>query len=193
MPSDLELRPLQAADLAAVLRLQADCYGPDYVEPAAAFASKLRETAGVQTCWGAFDAAGVLLAYAISLPVCADTMPGLHASDYRRPAAPTLLYLHDVAVGPQGRGRGLAQALLARIELRAQQLGLARMGLIAVQDSAPFWQRLGFAPLPSLPSWLQRKLQSFGEAARYLERVSAAHPLDACQLEYGRAARAELK
>ena len=183
MPSDFSLRPLRVDDLCAVLRLQADCYGPDYVEPDEAFASKLRETAALQTCWGAFDASGALRAYAISLPVCADTMPGLHASDYRRPSRPTLLYLHDVAVGPQGRGRGLAQALLARIEQRAHALGLARMGLIAVQDSAPFWQRLGFAPLPSMPSWLQRKLQSFGEAARYLERVSPAQPLDACQLE----------
>jgi len=174
MPSHVELRPLQAADLHAVLRLQAECYGPDYVEPAEAFASKLHETAALQTCWGAFDAAGALLAYAISLPVCADTMPGLHASDYRCPALPTLLYLHDVAVGPQGRGRGLAQALLGQVQQRAQQLGLARVGLIAVQDSAPFWQRLGFAPLPSLPAWLRHKLQSFGETARYLERVSTA-------------------
>ena len=178
MPSDFELRPLQTADLGAVLRLQAACYGPDYVEPAEAFASKLHATAALQTCWGAFDATGVLRAYAISLPVCADTMPGLHASDYRCPVAPTLLYLHDVAVGPLGRGRGLAQGLLARIEGRARSLGLARMGLIAVQDSAPFWQRLGFAPLPAMPAWLQRKLQSFGEAARYLERVSPAHQFE---------------
>ncbi len=163
------------ADLDAVLRLQSTCYGPDYVEPAEAFASKLRETAPLQTCWGAFDAGGELLAYAISLPVCADTMPGLHASDYRRPPAPTLLYLHDVAVSPAGRGRGLAQRLLAHVQQRAVVLGLPRLGLIAVQDSAPFWQRLGFAPLAAKPSWLQRKLQSFGEAARYLERqVSAA-------------------
>ncbi|HLO96263.1 MAG TPA: GNAT family N-acetyltransferase [Burkholderiaceae bacterium] len=178
MASDFELRPLQAADLGAVLRLQADCYGPDYVEPAEAFASKLRETAALQTCWGAFDAAGALQAYAISLPVCADSMPGLHASDYRCPERPTLLYLHDVAVGPQGRGRGLAQALLARVQRRAQQLGLTRVGLIAVQDSAPFWQRLGFAPLPAMPAWLQRKLQSFGAAARYLERAAPAHQLE---------------
>ena len=174
MSCEFDLRPLLLADLEAVLRLQSDCYGPDYVEPAEAFASKLRETLPVQTCWGVFDEAGALLAYAISLPVCADTMPGLHASDYRRPAQPTMLYLHDVAVGPRGRGRGLAQRLLGRIEQRAQHLGLARMGLIAVQDSAPFWQRLGFAPLPSMPAWLRHKLQSFGEAARYLERVSPA-------------------
>lgn len=175
MSPDLAVRPLRVADLDAVLRLQSTCYGPDYVEPAEAFASKLRETAPLQTCWGAFDAAGELLAYAISLPVCADTMPGLHASDYRCPPAPTLLYLHDVAVSPAGRGRGLAQGLLAHVQHRAVLLGLPRLGLIAVQDSAPFWQRLGFAPLAAKPSWLQRKLQSFGEAARYLERqVSAA-------------------
>lgn len=175
MSSDLDVRPLRAADLDAVLRLQSTCYGPDFVEPAEAFASKLRETASLQTCWGAFDEAGALLAYAISLPVCADTMPGLHAPDYRCPPAPTLLYLHDVAVSPAGRGRGLAQCLLAQVQQRAVLLGLARVGLIAVQDSAPFWQRLGFAPLPAKPTWLQRKLQSFGTAARYLERqVSAA-------------------
>jgi GNAT superfamily N-acetyltransferase len=165
-----DVRPLTVADLDAVLRLQATCYGPAFVEPADAFASKLRETAPLRTCWGAFDGAGELLAYAISLPVCADTMPGLHASDYRRPAQPAMLYLHDVAVSPQGRGQGLAQALLARVRERAGALGLTRVGLIAVQDSAPFWQRLGFAPLASQPGWLQRKLQSFGAAAHYLEQ-----------------------
>ena len=58
MSPDLDVRPLQAADLDAVLRLQSTCYGPDFVEPAEAFASKLRETAVLQTCWGAFDEAG---------------------------------------------------------------------------------------------------------------------------------------
>lgn len=177
MPCTFALRPLSLADLDAILRLQSDCYGADYVEPAAAFEVKLRATMTLRTCWGAFADRGALLAYAISLPVCADTMPGLHASDYRCPSMPTLLYLHDVAVSPQGRGRGLAQVLLAQVQQRAQQLGLTRMGLIAVQDSAPYWQRLGFAPRSSMPAWLQKKLQSFGEAALYLERAGPAHPL----------------
>ena len=174
MPLSFELRPLAVADLGAVLRLQSDCYGPDYVEPAEAFLTKLRATMPLQTCWGAFAADGALLAYAISLPVCADTLPALHAADFRCPAQPTLLYLHDLAVSPQGRGQGLAQALLDQVQHRATLLGLARLGLIAVQDSASYWQRLGFAPLPALPAWLKKKLQSFGEAARYLERVSVA-------------------
>ncbi len=168
------LRPLSPTDLGAVLRLQADCYGPDYLEPAEAFEAKLRATAPLQTCWGAFSAGSALLAYAISLPVCADTMPALHAADYQCPPKPTLLYLHDVAVSPAGRGQGLAPALLAQVQQRAVLLGLERMGLIAVQDSASYWQRLGFAPLQAMPAWLRRKLHSFGEAARYLERASAA-------------------
>lgn len=171
MPLRFELRPLRAVDLEAVLRLQSDCYGPDYIEPAEAFEAKLIGTVPLQTCWGAFAEDGVLLAYAISLPVCADTMPALHAADYRRPMAPTLLYLHDVAVSPQGRGQGLVQALLTRIQHGATRLGLERIGLIAVQDSAPYWQRLGFAPLPAMPAWLRLKLHSFGEQARYLERA----------------------
>ncbi len=174
MPLRFELRPLRTADLDAILRLQSDCYGPDYVEPVEAFEAKLSGTMPLQTCWGAFADDGALLAYAISLPVCADTLPALHAADYRRPMKPTLLYLHDVAVSPQGRGQGLVQALLWRIQQGATRLGLERIGLIAVQDSAPYWQRLGFSPLPSMPAWLMKRLQSFGEAARYLERAGVS-------------------
>jgi len=166
---NLVFREMAPADLPAVLALQAQCYGPEFLESAQAFEAKLRAAAALGTCWLA-SRAGQPLAYAVSLPLCPETLPALDAPQCALPAEPQLLYLHDMAVAPAGRAMGVARRLLALLEARAQALGLGRMGLVAVQGSLPYWQRHGFAPLQQLPAALQRKLASFGQQARYLER-----------------------
>ncbi|MBV8036829.1 GNAT family N-acetyltransferase [Roseateles sp.] len=157
------------ADLDAVLALQQRCYGVDFLERREAFAAKLVATEGLECCWMACDASGPL-AYAVSLPVCEATLPALDAPHCERPASPTLLYLHDMAVAPQARSLGLAARLLARLSERARALGLARLGLVAVQGSVPYWQRQGFAEPAGLPAGLSAKLASFGAEARFLVR-----------------------
>lgn len=155
------------ADLDAVAVLQQRCYGVLYLESPAAFAAKLEVTAGLECCWMAREA-GEPLAYAVSLPVCEATLPALDAPRCERPARPTLLYLHDMAVAPEARSLGLAGRLLAQLRQRAQALGLNRLGLVAVQGSVPYWQRQGFAELASLPGPLAAKLATFGPDARFM-------------------------
>ena len=157
------------ADLDAVLALQQRCYGVSFLEGREAFAAKLAVTAGLDCCWMARRAAEPL-AYAVSLPVCEATLPALDAPHCERSAAPTLLYLHDMAVSPQARSLGLAGLLLAQLQQRAQALGLAHLGLVAVQGSVPYWQRQGFAEPAGLSPKLAAKLASFGPEARFLCR-----------------------
>lgn len=169
--SDLELRPLRAADVQAVLDLQAQCYESRFLEGVAAFEAKLRAAEAWHSCWMAWQG-GVPLAYLIALPASHDSLPALDAPGIELPAAPSLLYLHDLAVAPAGRALGLGRRLVQQIERRAADLGLARLGLVAVQGSLPYWQRQGFAaPLTALPAALARKLASFGAEAQWLERA----------------------
>lgn len=161
------------ADLDAVLALQQRCYGVSFLEGRAAFAAKLAATQGLDCCWMAHGPQGPL-AYAVSLPVCEQTLPALDAPRCERPAAPTLLYLHDMAVAPEARSFGLARRLLALLGKRAQALGLLQLGLVAVQGSVPYWQRQGFAAPASLPEALRAKLASFGADARFLCRAVPA-------------------
>lgn len=168
--SDLELRPLRAADVQAVLDLQSQCYEARFLESAAAFEAKLRAAEPWHSCWMAWQG-GVPLAYLVALPADLESLPALDAPSVELPAAPSLLYLHDLAVAPAGRSLGLGRRLVQQIERRAADLGLARLGLVAVQGSVPYWQRQGFAARAALPAALARKLSSFGAEARFMERA----------------------
>jgi GNAT superfamily N-acetyltransferase len=159
------------ADLDAVLALQQRCYGVSFLERREAFAAKLAVTAGLGCCWMARRPGSEgrePLAYAVSLPVCEATLPALDAPHCERPASPTLLYLHDLAVAPEARSLGLAARLLARLADSAHALGLPRMGLVAVQGSMRYWQRQGFAEPGAMSDAVRSKLASFGPEARFL-------------------------
>lgn len=164
----VQLHAMTPADLDAVLALQQRCYGVGFLERREAFAAKLAVTEGLGCCWMARGEGGEPLAYALSLPVCEATLPALDAPHCERPAIPTLLYLHDMAVAPEARSLGLAARLLARLADSARALGLPRMGLVAVQGSVPYWQRQGFAEPTSLSDAVRGKLASFGPEARFL-------------------------
>ncbi|MFG6413637.1 GNAT family N-acetyltransferase [Roseateles sp. DC23W] len=167
----MDFHAMTPADLDAVLALQQRCYGVSFLECREAFAAKLAVTEGLGCCWLARRPASEgsePLAYAVSLPVCEATLPALDAPHCERPASPTLLYLHDMAVAPEARSLGLAARLLARLADSARALGLPRMGLVAVQGSVPYWQRQGFAEPALLTAPLADKLASFGTNARFL-------------------------
>ena len=76
--------------------------------------------------------------------------------------------LHDIALLPQARGTGAAKAVIALLADRAMASGLPNLSLIAVNDSASFWQRHGFAVTPD-PA-LDKKLRSYDESARFMVR-----------------------
>lgn len=160
------------SDLDAVLVLQQRCYGVGFLERREAFAAKLAVTDGLDCCWMAWRG-DEPLAYAVSLPACEATLPALDAPCCERSVAPTLLYLHDMAVAPEARSLGLAARLLARLADRARALRLAHIGLIAVQGSVPYWQRQGFAETGGHAAVLSAKLATFGADARFLTRGTA--------------------
>lgn len=78
-----------------------------------------------------------------------------------------------ISAGPAASRQLLRQAIT-----HATRLGLARLSLIAVQDSAAFWGHLGFAARPVTSAPLARKLASFGADAMLmshnLPQVSAS-------------------
>ncbi len=165
-PQHLPVRELGHGDLAAVHRLQALCYPPGYQEPAAAFAAKLQ--ASPRSLWGADHPvlAGDLMAYLICLPVCGLRWPGLHATTQPPAQGADALYVHDLSLHPDGRGQGLAQALVRHATAWARGQGLQRLLLMAVQGSQPYWRQQGFTPIP--PAVLTQhgaELGSFGEQA----------------------------
>lgn len=103
----------------------------------------------------------------LSVPNLADTAaPDLSG------AQPNCLYLHDLAVAPQHRGRGISRLLFDTAQALARNRQLNHMALVAVQDSAPFWLSLGFTPMATPHPQIQTKLASYGEGALLMLRTT---------------------
>lgn len=164
----LHIRSLLADDLPAVLTLQAQCYGDGLPESGESLAAK--RAASPDTCFLACDPDGAALAYLFSLPWRAGSLPPHNAPACALPALPDCIYLHDLAVSPAARGSGAAGLMVARFFTAARALALPQACLVAVQASAPFWARHGFAVVDD-PALRPASLASYGEAARYMARL----------------------
>lgn len=161
-------RPMQAADAAAVLAVQQAAYPPSHHESWAVLGRKL--ALWPTGCWVLEDEEG-LLAYLFSHPGRLDAPPLLHA-DLQLPERPDAYAIHDLALHPRAQGRGLARLLVAQAEMQAQQAGLPAMSLVAVQGSAAFWSRFGFALARPAPP----QLASYGGAAVFMTRAAPGTP-----------------
>jgi predicted N-acetyltransferase YhbS len=167
----LQLKVIGTADLPAVLALQAQCYGPEFLESAEAFEAKLRAARHLHCSYLAV-VAGEPLAYVVSLPVDDGQLPALDAPSVSPARAPRTLYLHDLAVSPAGRARRLGHQLVRQVVHRAQDMGLTQVALVAVQGSRRYWEHQGFVATPSpLPPAVAEKLASFGPGATLMRRA----------------------
>jgi len=166
---DFFLRPMCRADLAAILAVQAQCYGHALIESAEALASRL--ALSPSTCHVACDAHGRLVAYLFTHPWPADSLPALDGTLQPPPASDLLWFVHDMAIAPAGRGRGVAASLFDAALEAARAAGLRRSRLIAVQSAADWWRRHGYAPAPAdTAARHAAKLAAYGADAILMER-----------------------
>ncbi len=168
---NFRLRPMQGADLPAVLALQARAYLPFFHEDEAVFRGKL--AAFPDWCWVAHMADGELAAYLFTQPARLGRPPCLGDGRGSHKDGADTLHLHDMAVSPLARGAGLAARMTAHALDAAQKAELQHgrlrwASLIAVQGSVPYWARHGFVPGQVAPD-----LSSYGPGAAYLVRPLA--------------------
>ena len=176
MPADLllptvpwTLRPLTPADVDDVMRIQAQTYGAAFQEDKAVFARRLPAahqcSVGVQR---PTDAS--LLAYAAAYWSAPGHITPLNG-DFELPiAGPSSLYLHDISVLPALAGQKVAHALVVHLIELARSRQMTSMGLVAVQGSARFWQRYGFAEHKITDPTQRQHLASYGAGAHYMVR-----------------------
>lgn len=159
-------RPLRPSDLDAVERIAAIVH-PAYPERPEVPAERLALFAA--GCFAAWDGTE-MVGYAIAHPGRLGVPPALDSLLGALPAHPDCLYLHDVALLPAARGKGLGSALVGRLIGLAAARGLMHLALVAVGGSTPYWMAQGFGPPPHLSCDLRRKLASYGGDAAYLVR-----------------------
>ena len=66
------------------------------------------------------------------------------------------VYIHNIAVSPACRGRGVARLLLSHVFNFGNRLELGTYTLTAVHSSEPLWSRFGFRVVERI------RLKSFG-------------------------------
>lgn len=164
MRTAIDIRMMEDADIPAVLEIQAVCYTAVTPESKESLHAKL--SVSQSTCFIA-TRGGASVGYLISLPWAFASPPELNAETCELPPSPDCLYLHDLAVAPSARkfgtGRTLVEAFLAQLRVS----GLGRASLVAVQSSAPYWERYGFRAVPPSEP-LKAKLSTYGEDVVYM-------------------------
>jgi GNAT superfamily N-acetyltransferase len=156
---------MTAGDLDAVVALALVAF-PDHYEGRACFANRL--ALYPSGCFVLADEAGPARGYLVAYPWRAGEAPALNALIEGLPADADLIYLHDLAVHPEVRGRGWSRPAVERLAHDARTAGWPALALVAVNDAEPFWARHGFAVEESQA--LARKLASYGPGARYMVR-----------------------
>lgn len=121
--------------------LEAACYLPSLHESDEAFIRLIELFP--EGALGCFDEEG-LCGYAFGVPLKAGSTLELRVPLERIPDEPDTFYVHDVAVAERCRGRGVGRAQARRLLDLARARGFTRCELVAVQGSAPFWEKFGF-------------------------------------------------
>jgi GNAT superfamily N-acetyltransferase len=140
---------MRAGDLAAVAALEALSHAPLPPEGEALFAERL--ALFPQGCLVTEDAAE-LAGYAVAHPWREGNPPALGQMLGALPADADCLHLHDIALAPRARGKGLVAAALARFVPLAGAHGLGALTIVAVHGTGPLWRRHGFLPVGPAPA-----------------------------------------
>jgi ribosomal protein S18 acetylase RimI-like enzyme len=165
MPGRLIWRPMTPDDLDGVVAVAGLAF-PNHPEDRACFAERLDlNPSGCFVLDGAEGVRGYLIAY----PWSAASVPALNALIGAVPEDAATLYLHDLALHPEARGGGHARPIVERLAERAAADGWPSIALVAVNDAAPFWRRLGFQPVDD-PAMADKLAAAYGADARYMVR-----------------------
>ena len=164
-------RPMAPVDLDVVAAIAADGF-PDHFEGRDCFENRLALNPG--GCFVLADGGGPPKGYLVAYPWTADAAPALNTLIAAIPADAAVMYLHDLALHPDVRGRGLSRPVVERLADAARTSGWPALALVAVNDAAPFWRGRGFAVVDA--PGMTAKLASYGPDARYMIRSLTARP-----------------
>ncbi len=163
MTERISYRLANLADMPAIHAIQEESYPPSMQEKQEIILRRLQEAPA--TCWIAEDKEGAC-AYLFTYPSRLGAVTALEGGFLVADDADTL-YLHDLAVLQRATGRGVGKALfnLAMKFARAQRMPYS--ALVSVQDSYPYWSKLGYIPGTPSPEYGDC-LKSYPEDAIYM-------------------------
>ena len=159
------IRLMNERDIGAVVAIQLEAYSCDLLESEAVI--RARRASAPEHAWVAEDDLGVC-AYLFAYHSRVGKVTPLDG-EFRIPAQPDCLYLHDLAVARRAAGRRIGPTLVGEALSQARQQRLPFSALVSVQDSTPFWSRLGYSPRQPDPEHAEH-LCSYQVPATYMVR-----------------------
>ena len=161
------LRLMHADDLPEIMDIQLKIYSDALQESPETVAQRLAQVPDLALV--AEDKQGIC-GYLISYRSQRGTITALDGL-FAEPEHSDCLYLHDLGIAPRALKRGIGQSLVKHKFNMARKLGLRHCSLVSVQDSASFWQRLGFKKQkPNHPQHIAA-LASYGVPAVYMQKT----------------------
>ncbi|MBE0368417.1 GNAT family N-acetyltransferase [Pseudoalteromonas aurantia] len=126
-----------------ILNIQAEAYVE--IEPEDVNILKSKWLLSPTTC-AVYQAGDTISAYLLAHPWPSEIPPKLHEEC---PITASLnLYLHDLALARESRGKGVAKKLVTNLVDIAKAQGFNKILLVAVQNSGGFWSKFGFINIP---------------------------------------------
>jgi ribosomal protein S18 acetylase RimI-like enzyme len=107
-----------------------------------------------------------VLGYGISHLWQIGDIPHLDTFLRKLPDSPNCIFIHDVAVLPQARGKNAAGEYIELIAAVARKYEITRLTLVSVYNTDVLWSRYGFKVVDNLS--LVEKLDDYGQSAKYM-------------------------
>lgn len=128
-----------------ILKIQEEAYTDILPEDVGVLKSKW--ISSPNTCAVFLNNDNKVLAYLLAHPWDGEVPPKLHEKTEIKNSSK--LYLHDLALAKEARGKGIAKQLVTYLIDKAKSQGFAKIFLVAVQGSDMFWAKLGFIDIPN--------------------------------------------
>ncbi len=107
-----------------------------------------------------------IVGYGISHPWILNSIPPLDEFLKKIPPKPECIYVHDIAILPEARGKGASAQFIDYAKKLAAQIGLSHLAGVSVYGTMVLWSRFGFKIVESAD--LNKKLASYGPSAKYM-------------------------
>ncbi len=107
-----------------------------------------------------------LVGYGIAHPWTLYSIPPLDSFIHDLPVNPTCVYIHDVALLPEMRGKGAASEYIHFVKEQAKKNKIDVIALVSVYGTDVFWKKYGFTIMDSRK--IESSLSAYGTTARYM-------------------------
>jgi GNAT superfamily N-acetyltransferase len=105
-----------------------------------------------------------IVGYGISHPWMTCSVPALDSMLESLPPSPNCIYVHDIVVSTDARGKGASQAYVQQIKSLATSMGIKYLALVSVYGTEVLWKRFGFKKFKSA----MKELETYGPFAKYM-------------------------